>query len=116
MVLFDSGATHSFVSLAFSAYANISAKPLDLCMTIMTPMGDSMLVNRVYKSCLISVGGMDFLVDLLPLKMHDFDVILGMDWLASYYASIDCFSKEIVFHKLREKEFRFRGYETLVTF
>ncbi|KAI9160100.1 hypothetical protein LWI28_005107 [Acer negundo] len=79
-ILFDSGATHSFVSCAFSAYANISAEPLDLCVTIATPMGDSMLVNQVYKSCLICFGGMDFLVDLLPLKMHDIDVILGMDW------------------------------------
>ncbi|KAK1560346.1 hypothetical protein Q3G72_025572 [Acer saccharum] len=108
-VLFDSGATHSFVSCAFSTYANKPAEPLDLCMTIGTPTGDSMLVEQVFKSCLISVGGRDFLVDLLPLKMRDFDIILGMDWLAANYASIDCFSKEIVFHKPGEKEFRFQG-------
>ncbi|TXG73219.1 hypothetical protein EZV62_001798 [Acer yangbiense] len=108
-VLFNSSATHSFVSCAFSAYANKPAEPLDLCMTIGTPTGDSMLVEQVFKSCLISVGGRDFLVDLLPLKMRDFDIILRMDWLATNYASIDCFSKEIVFHKPGEKEFRFQG-------
>ncbi|TXG51790.1 hypothetical protein EZV62_024314 [Acer yangbiense] len=90
-VLFDSGATYSFVSCAFSAYANKPTEPLDLCMTIGTPMGDSMLVKQVFKSCLISVGGRDFLVDLLPLKMRDFDIILGMDWLAANFASINSY-------------------------
>ncbi|KAI9187495.1 hypothetical protein LWI28_028807 [Acer negundo] len=50
--------------------------------------------------------------------MHDFDVILGTDWLATNYVSIDCFSKEIVFHKPEEKEFRFQGirnsYDALI--
>ena len=41
--------------------------------------------------------------------MHDFDVILGMDWLATYHASIHCFSKEIIFKTPGEIEFRFRG-------
>ena len=29
--------------------------------------------------------------------MRDFDVILEMDWLASYHATVDCFSKEVIF-------------------
>ena len=29
--------------------------------------------------------------------MHDFDVILGMDWLAEYKACVDCFHKTITF-------------------
>ena len=30
--------------------------------------------------------------------MHDFDVILGMDWLAANHASIDCSRREVVFN------------------
>ena len=41
--------------------------------------------------------------------MHDFDVILGMDWLASYHASVHCFEKEVVFRPLGESEFLFKA-------
>lgn len=40
---------------------------------------------------MINLCGREFLVDLLPLEMHDFDVILGMSWLAAYHAIIDYF-------------------------
>ena len=35
--------------------------------------------------------------------MSDFDVILGMDWLAGYHASMDCFHKTLTF-KLEETQ------------
>ena len=38
----------------------------------------------------ITVNGKDFRMDLIVLDLIDFDVILGMDWLASYHATIDC--------------------------
>ena len=50
---------------------------------------------------------MELLVDLLPFDMHDFDVILGMDWLSSYYVCLDCFRKEVVFRLPCEPEFKF---------
>ena len=37
------------------------------------------------------------LVDLVLLDLQDLDVILGMDLLASYDASIDCFGKRVTF-------------------
>ena len=36
-------------------------------------------------------------VNLIVLMMHDFDVILGKDWLAEYKACVDCFHKTITF-------------------
>ena len=43
------------------------------------------------------------------LDMHDFDVILAMDWLASYHASVHCFEKEVVFRPPGESEFLFKA-------
>ena len=38
------------------------------------------------------------LVDLILLNFIDFDVILGMSWLAAYHAKVDYFSKMVSFH------------------
>lgn len=68
-----------------------------------------MILNQVYKSCSLSFGDRKFSADLLLILMHDFDIILGMDWLTTYHASVDCFSKEIIFKIPREIEFWFQG-------
>ena len=76
-VLFYLGATHSFVSCVFARYTDVSITPLDDHVSINTPMGDCQLINRVYKSCVIKLCDKEFLVDLLPLKMHYFDFNFG---------------------------------------
>ena len=60
-------------------------------------MGQSLMVQLVFKSCVVSVCGIDTLMDLMLLKMIDFDIILGIDWLASYHATVDCHLKEVRF-------------------
>ena len=37
----------------------------------------------------------EFVVNLSVMPMKDFDVLLGMDWLASYHVVIDCFYKTV---------------------
>ena len=46
-------------------------------------------------------------VDLILLKLHDFDIILGMDWLTTHHALIDCFAKKATFHIPGQPEFSF---------
>ena len=41
--------------------------------------------------------------------MHDFDITWGMDWLASYHASVHFFEKEVLFRPLAELEFLFKA-------
>ncbi|RVW79425.1 hypothetical protein CK203_056099 [Vitis vinifera] len=48
-------------------------------------------------------------VDLVLLDLQDFDVILGMDWLASYHASVDCFGKRVTFSIPGQPDFSFEG-------
>ncbi|XP_072999164.1 uncharacterized protein [Typha latifolia] len=61
-----------------------------------TPLGDFLEVRHVYRSCTLTFGEWNFMADLLPLEIQDFDLILGMDWLAAYHASIKYYSKEII--------------------
>ena len=39
----------------------------------------------------------ELLADLVMFDVIDFDVILGMDWLAQHYASLDCREKVVIF-------------------
>ena len=48
-------------------------------------------------------------MDLILLKLHDFDIILGMDWLAAHHALVDCFAKKVTFHISGQPEFYFEG-------
>ena len=50
-----------------------------------TPVGDSVVVSRVYKGCPISLSNRVTLVDLIDLDMLDFDLILGMDLLHALF-------------------------------
>ena len=62
-----------------------------------TLVGDSLLVKHVYKSCVVIIANKETLVDLIVLELLELDVILGMDWLAMYHATIDCHDNTIKF-------------------
>ncbi|XP_070029615.1 uncharacterized protein [Nicotiana sylvestris] len=51
---------------------------------VSTPVGDPIVVDHVYRACVVIIGGLETHVDFLFLDMVDFDVILGMDWVISY--------------------------------
>ncbi|KAL6316633.1 hypothetical protein AAG906_019541 [Vitis piasezkii] len=69
-------------------------------------------IHTLFASSLIDPGSTHsfILVSFAGLLgMLDFDVILGMDWLASYHASIDCFGKRVTFSIPGQPEFSFEG-------
>ncbi|KAJ1431582.1 Retrotransposon gag domain [Sesbania bispinosa] len=107
-VLFDPGATHSFVSLSFATQLGKSPSSLDETLAVTTPVGEILLADCVYRSCVISIGGKELFANLIALDMVDFDVILGMDWLASHYATLDCHNKVVTFEMPGESAFSFQ--------
>ncbi|KAA0053247.1 DNA/RNA polymerases superfamily protein [Cucumis melo var. makuwa] len=72
-VLFDPGATHSFVSSIFLTKLNRMLEPLSEGLAIYTPVGDVLLVNEVLRNCEVLVEGIRLLVDLLPLELQSLD-------------------------------------------
>ncbi|GFS35910.1 hypothetical protein Acr_00g0042620 [Actinidia rufa] len=108
-ILMDSGSTHSFVSNSFEYYLTTSPVPLEYELSVSLPSGDTMLCDKVYSSCEIRVNDVPMYVDLILLEMHGFDVILGMDWLSSYRALIDCELKRVVFHSFAHSGLIFEG-------
>ena len=94
-ILFDSGASHSFISHAFMSILQLAPYVLANPLAVATPFGDSSLLEYVCKDCVVTLDDLQFRVDLIVLVMTEFDVILGMDWLSSYHVSIDCLAKTV---------------------
>ncbi|XP_070049756.1 uncharacterized protein [Nicotiana tomentosiformis] len=89
-VLFDLGSSYSYVSSHFASYLVVPCDSLSALVYVLTPMGDAIVIDCVYCSCVVTIGSLETHVDLLLLDMVDFDVILGMDWLSPYHAILDC--------------------------
>ena len=66
-------------------------------------------VNQIHPACELGIGEQSFSVDLIPFKLGEFDIILGIDWLSSNDAQIDCKGKKVKLNIPGKKEVIFRG-------
>nr|GFB46925.1 reverse transcriptase domain-containing protein [Tanacetum cinerariifolium] len=89
-MLFDSGADRSFVSTTFSALLDVAPSTLDTSYAVELADGIISETNIVLRGCTLGLLGHPFNIDLMPIKLGSFDVIIGMDWLAKYHALIVC--------------------------
>ncbi|GJV89596.1 putative reverse transcriptase domain-containing protein [Tanacetum coccineum] len=87
-VLFDSGVDKSFVSISLASMLNIP--PITLATTYDIEMANGNLVstNTVIQGCTLILLNQPFEIDLMPIKLGSFDVVIGMDWLSKYHARI----------------------------
>ena len=69
LVLFDSGATHSFVSPSFAWCLDMGFDVLKSPFTVLTPVGEVYLINRFFSGCGERIGDETFLVDLVELEI-----------------------------------------------
>jgi len=63
---------------------------------VSTPVGE-LTTNVYYKECEIIIKEMKTQTDLIKLGEMEYDFILGMDWLSTYRAHVDCHQKKIIF-------------------
>ncbi|GJR29876.1 putative reverse transcriptase domain-containing protein [Tanacetum coccineum] len=80
-ILFDTGADRSFVSTQFSTLINIAPTTLDHGYNVELADGRIIWVNTVLLGCTLNFLNHPFHVDLMPVEMGTYDVIIGMDWL-----------------------------------
>nr|GEU35872.1 hypothetical protein [Tanacetum cinerariifolium] len=94
-MLFDSGADKSFVSTTFSALLDVAPSTLDTSYAVELADGRVSKTNIVLRGCTLGLLGHPFNIDLMPIELESFDVIIGMDWLAKYHALIVCEEKVV---------------------
>ncbi|GJU52765.1 putative reverse transcriptase domain-containing protein [Tanacetum coccineum] len=93
--LFDSGSDRSFVDTRFSSMLNI--EPVKISASYEVELADGRVVstNTVLKGCTLNLVNHLFEIDLMPIKLGMFDVIIGMDWLVKRDAVIVCGEKVV---------------------
>ncbi|GJT25016.1 putative reverse transcriptase domain-containing protein [Tanacetum coccineum] len=92
-ILFDTGADRSFVSTAFSSRIVITPTALDHDYNVELADGRIVGLNTIIRGCTLNFLNHPFNIDLMPVELGSFDVIIGMDWLAKYHAVIVCAEK-----------------------
>ncbi|GKD49266.1 reverse transcriptase domain-containing protein, partial [Tanacetum coccineum] len=92
-ILFDTGVNRSFVSTVFSSLINITPTVIDYYYDVELVCGKIIRINTIIMGCTLKLLNHPFNIDLMPVELGSFDVIIGMDWLAKYHAVIVCDEK-----------------------
>jgi hypothetical protein len=88
-VLFDTGATHSFVSTSWVESHNIPIEPMIPPLRV-NLVGGKVLSDRICPNLRIEIRGIDFPASLVVMGTQGLDVILGMNWLHINQANVSC--------------------------
>ncbi|GKE79493.1 putative reverse transcriptase domain-containing protein [Tanacetum coccineum] len=94
-VLFDSGSDRSFVDTRFSSMLDIDPVKIGASYEVELADGRVISTNTVLKGCTLNLVNHVFEIDLLPIELRTFDVIIGMDWLVKHDAVIVCGEKVV---------------------
>ncbi|XP_059635610.1 uncharacterized protein LOC132277781 [Cornus florida] len=85
------GVSYSFISSSFAYSLGLEITSLDGVLCVDTPVGGPVTLDRICRGYAIEIAGRTLWFDFIPLKMMGFDIILGIDWLSFFRATIDCF-------------------------
>nr|GEW17989.1 putative reverse transcriptase domain-containing protein [Tanacetum cinerariifolium] len=108
LILFDMGVDRSFLSTAFSALINFAPFTLDNHYDVELADGKIIGVNTILRGCTLHFLNHSFNINLIPVPLGSFDVIIGMDWLREYHTVIVC-DEKIVRVPFRNETLIFQG-------
>ncbi|GJV26106.1 putative reverse transcriptase domain-containing protein [Tanacetum coccineum] len=92
-ILFDTGADRSFISTAFSSLINIAPTPLENCYDVELADGKLVRIDTIIQGCTLNFLDHPFNIDLMPVELGSFDIIIGMNWLRRCHIVIVCDEK-----------------------
>ena len=94
-VLFDYGASHSFITALVVIELGLEVEALKEPLYVSSPLGIRARIGMICRGCELEISGTLLTVGLRIMDMLEFDIILGMDWLKAYGVVIDCERKRV---------------------
>ncbi|GKD59332.1 putative reverse transcriptase domain-containing protein [Tanacetum coccineum] len=89
----EQGSDRSFVDTRFSSMLNIEPIKISASYKVELAYGRVVSMNTVMKGCTLNLVNHLFEIDLMPIKLGTFDIIIDMDWLVKSDAVIICSEK-----------------------
>ena len=89
-VLFDVGASHSFIATSSVKDLGLEVETLENPLYVNSPLGTKASIYLICRDCELEISRILLTVDLRVMDMSEFDVILRMDWLTAHRVIIDC--------------------------
>nr|GEW66788.1 hypothetical protein [Tanacetum cinerariifolium] len=92
-ILFDTSADRSFISTAFSSLVNIDPTPLGSSYDVELADGKIVRIDTIIRGCTINFLNHLFNIDLMPVELVSFGIIIMMDSLRRCHVVIICDEK-----------------------
>jgi hypothetical protein len=108
LVLFDTGASHSFISRAFVNKHAFTTETIGRVIKVSSPGGE-LIVNVGCPRLTLQIGKYKFPTHLVVLDSQGLDVILGMDWMTTYAGVIDCVNRAIALTTPEGRRIRYKS-------
>jgi hypothetical protein len=105
-ILFDFGASHSFITSSFGAKHNLPIATMKHTMLVSSPGGE-MRTKNICPAVSISIRGVDFPSNLILLESKGIDIIPDIDWLSKYHRVIQCARSTVTLTKKDETTVEF---------
>ena len=110
ILLFDTGASHSFISALCVNTLKLPTKPAEPRIRVVSPIGGIVEIKYLCSNVELSFGNHKLIANNLSvMSMSDVDIILGMDWLAENHATILCNQRQISFQSPGKEPTSFHG-------
>ena len=94
-MLFDYGASHSFIAASVVIELGLEVEALEEPLYVSYPLGIRARIGMICHGCELEISGTLLTADSRIMDMSEFDVILGLDWLTAYIVVIDCERKRV---------------------
>nr|GEY77604.1 putative reverse transcriptase domain-containing protein [Tanacetum cinerariifolium] len=85
----------SFISISLASMLNIPSTTIYTFYNIEMAGENLVSTNTVIQGYTLTLLNQPFEIDLMPIKLGSFDVIVSMDWLSKYHAKIICDEKVV---------------------
>ena len=108
-VLFDSGASHSFIAASCVKELGLEVETLLKPLYVSSVLRTRVSMDLICRGCKFEIFGILPTVDLRVMDMSEFDVILGMDWLMAYQVVIDCERRRVTTYTQDGNRVMFKG-------
>lgn len=96
-ILIDRGTSHLFISARFVSASKLWIELLPYPLHVSAPFSKVVELRDLCKVCTLTIVGYEFTFDFILLEMVNFNIIVGMEWLTTFRAHIDCYRRRVTF-------------------